>query len=127
MSTFKMPEKTALLVFEGEYEGAEVRCRLDVGMRTALEFVSIEGAEPKQMIELVERFCGKILVDWNLVTGDGDPIDPSPEALLDQPPGFVIALLTKWGETVVAVPAPLDMPSLNGSTLAAAFVETAPE
>jgi len=126
MTTFKIPRKTALLRFEGEYEGAEVRCRLDVGMRTALEFVSIEDAEPKQMIELVERFCGKILVDWNLVTDEGDPIAPTPEALLDQPPGFVIALLTKWGETVVAVPAPLGAPSLNGSTLAEAFEETAP-
>lgn len=124
---FKMPHNTALLVFDGDYEGAEVRCRLDVGMRTAFSFFQArELSDPKDLIEMVERFCEQVLIDWNLVDDNDQPIPCTAEAMLDQPAGFIRAVIANWHEAATAVPKASPAPSLNGSTLPEGFVLTEP-
>ncbi len=125
---FRLPKRTALIQFEdGEYAGAEVRCSLDVPMRTLLTFKRMAGGEVDQVERGYELFGKQMLIDWNLEDDEGQPIPCSTDHFMEQPLAFLNAVTAQWIEAVTGVPKDSNETSANGSTLAAASVPTEPE
>ena len=100
---YKLVPRTALLVFENEHEGAEVKVMLDhpLGM-----FIEAQKLQESQDIEGLCRFVANILVDWNLEDDDG-PIPTDYEGVLRTYPAFINALITEWMKAQVSPAAPL--------------------
>lgn len=121
---FKRPERTVLLQFEGDWDGAEVRCRRSVSTRVALDFADFadlpSASEKKQ---LMKDFAEQVLISWNLETESGEPIPATPDTFLDQETEFTGLIISAWAEATMSVPKASGVPSWNGNTLAAASVE----
>ena len=100
---YKLVPRTALLVFEDEHKGAEVKVTLDhpLGM-----FIEAQKLQQSQDIEGLCRFVSGILVDWNLEDDKG-PIPTDYEGVLRAYPAFINTLITQWMEGQVNPPAPL--------------------
>src|SRR3990172_12111213 len=95
---FRVPVRTALLVFEGDYEGAEVRCVLDVPMGYLLDFSRLAGGDAKAIKEAFVRFSAEVVIDWNLEDDDGKAIAAKPDGLLKVPPAMANLIVGKWLE-----------------------------
>lgn len=121
---FKRPERTILLKFEGDWEGAEVRCRRSVSTRFALDFAGFEALSSSEQKALMASFAEQVLMEWNLEDDAGAPIPATPDAFLDQETEFTGLIMRKWSEVISNVPKVSAVPSLNGSTLAEPFVAT---
>lgn len=122
MPGFRIPKRTALIVFEEghDYHGAEVRCSLDVPMRTLFAFRSMRGESAETIsaeaiAESYKMFAEQILVDWNVEDDDGNPVPCTIDAFLDMPMPFLTAVTAKWSEAVTGVPKASGEPSPNGS------------
>ena len=101
---FKIPVRTALLVFEGEMEGAEVKCRLDVPLGLYLEYAKLADTnDPAQLEEAFQRFSAEVLIDWNLEV-DGDAVPAHPDGMLKVPPAIANAILAAWSQQAMNVP-----------------------
>ena len=117
MSRFRLPKRTALIVFEdGDYTGAEVRCSLDVPMRTLLTFKRMASGEVDQVERGYELFAKQMLISWNLEDDDGNAIPCTPAYFMEQPLAFLNVVTAKWIEAVAGVPKGSDVPLTNGST-----------
>ena len=90
---FKLPQRTAKLVFEDEFKGAEVRVTLDQPLGMLIE---AQALQESQDIEGLCRFVAHILLDWNLEDKDDRPIPATEEGLHQATPAFVDALVTAW-------------------------------
>lgn len=123
---FELPERTALLQFEdGEYAGAEVRCRLNVGMGVMFDLWRLQNSPtPDDIQRAFLLFADEALIEWNL-TRRGEAIPASPEGLGRVPMEFIRLLLAKWQEAAIGVPDPLDSRSANGATSRAGTKRTA--
>ena len=117
---YRLPQRTAVLDFEGTpYDGARVRCRLSVSLRTLLDLQGL--AESRDAAELrvgFMRFGAEVLLGWNLEYPDGAPIPAGAEGMLDLDQEFAQELMTRWVQVVSQPPAPLGGPSGNGATSA---------
>lgn len=113
---FKMPKRTLRLVFEGDFEGAEVVCKRGVSMRQAL---SLQNSEEGSAEENLRWFAENALVSWNLEYEDGTPIPPTADGLLDVDSEFVSLVFQKYTEAVSSVGSPLGDASSNGAQLEA--------
>jgi len=100
---YKLTPRTAKLVFEGEYDGAEVRVTLDHPLR---RFIEAQALQASQDIEGLCQFVAEILVDWNLEDEDG-AIPANYEGLIRVYPALVNNIITRWMEAQVSLPAPL--------------------
>ena len=100
---YKLVPRTAVLVFENEHEGAEVRATLDhpLGM-----FIQAQKLQESQDLEGLCRFVANILVDWNLEDEEG-PLPITYEGVLRSYPAFINALITEWMKAQVNPTAPL--------------------
>lgn len=111
---FKVPKRTALFEFEdGDWKGAEVRCALDVPMRTLFRF---RVADQESAESLYRLFAEQVLISWNLIDDEGNDVPATPEKVLDQPNGFVDAIVQKWMEYLTTVPKDSKDKSIDGST-----------
>lgn len=129
---FRLPTRTARLVFEGEYAGAEVVVKLDVSLGLLLRFLELQevanAVDPdavgesvesaKKTLELFGLFADAALVGWNLERIDGTAIPTGREGMLEVTPAFAQVLLKEWVEVAIVPPAPLVAVSSNGSTSA---------
>lgn len=64
-----------------------------------------------------DRLCSTIaaqLVSWNREDEDGQPMPPTLESLEEEEPKLVHAIIAKWNEAMVGVPAPLESDSPSG-------------
>lgn len=102
---FKMPWRTARLVFEegSLYAGAEVRMRLDVPMADYIESlralyqggIMLSPSDPR-VVEQNVLFLAKMIIDWNLTDDDGNPLPVTTDVLRAQPPKFINDLTDLW-------------------------------
>ena len=122
---FKVPRKTARLVFEGEeFEGCEIVVALDITFEAQLHMQELRGSDdedagPDAQRAILTLFAESALVSWNLEDDGGKPIDVTTEAFLQLPGWFGMLVLNGWGDaikTASEVSAPLDKPSKNGSS-----------
>ena len=131
---FRIPARTARLVFEGDYAGAEVVVRLDLPIGQVLSFLdqslsAEDGQTPataKANLILLQRFAATALISWNLENDEGQPIPATAEGILQVPVVFAQLLLAKWAEAISNPPDPLAGVSANGSTSGPRTVEMAP-
>lgn len=66
------------------------------------------------------------IVEWNLVTEDGDRVEPSVDSLTDQDPSWVMRVFMAWFQAIASVPAPLAKSSPSGTPFPAGSVPMAP-
>lgn len=102
-SGYRLKQRTALLIFEDDYAGAEVKVALDHPLAV---FVEAQKLQESQDIEGLCHFVADILISWNLEDKDG-PIPATYEGVLRAYPAFVNTLITQWMEAQVSPPAPL--------------------
>lgn len=108
---FEIPRRTARIILEDDYDGAEIRCALDVDMGTYFHFQGLmESSDAAQLEQAFREFGDRILIEWNLEEG-GEPIPATAEGVMQLPPALVLAILGKWGEAVGEAPAPLSKQS----------------
>ena len=124
---FKLPVRTATLVFEGEYAGAEVITRLDVpiGLLIQLMDLKVENPTAQDGLKVYELFVKEALISWNLEDAQGQSIPGNVEGLRALTPAFANLMISKWAEVVANPPSPLSEQSRNGSMLAEAQMPTA--
>ena len=116
---FRLPERTALINFEGtDYDGAEIRVRLSV---TFAQFIALrESAQGEDQEGMARLFGETVLMDWNLEDADGKPIPADGDGMLAIPLELTNLIVQHWVEAVSGIPAPLEPPSGDINTLAAA-------
>ena len=117
--SFEIPIRTAKLVFEGEYEGAEVRCRLDVSVDLFLDYARIDETDPAQIEQAFHRFSEEVLLDWNLNV-NGKPVEAHPEGMLHIPVSMANLILGAWRKAVIASPLAETNESNGGSSMPSA-------
>ena len=129
---FSIPKRTMVLTFEGtDYEGAEIRLRLDSSMHEALGIqdnlaelqVVQEAAADKAggnraltrlLAPIFRQFGDIIVVDWNLQNDEGEAIPATSEGMLELPAPFAFLIIEQWAQVVTTPPGPLSETS-NGS------------
>ena len=115
MAKYKLSKarRAANITFEGtDYDGLDIRCTLDLPLKTVLEIQRLAGADSeKKVIEANTIWCDKVLESWNLVDDEGKSIPANSEAALAVAPARLLtALVTKWSELVLEPPANLSKP-----------------
>lgn len=124
---FREELNTALLKFEGEYEGAEVRCRLTVPTEMFLMLQRLVASKDADQInEAFSMFGDDVLIDWNVedpVTGE--PYPATGAGFKHVSPKFAGQIIRVWMEEVAGVSAPLAAPSGNGAMSEAELEMTA--
>ena len=120
---FRIPDQTAHLTFSGtDYDGAEIWVRLNVSFA---HYIALrEAAEGDDQAKMAELFGGEILMEWNLEDASGEPVPTTGDGMLQIPPSLAMLIVQHWIEAVSAVPVPLEPPSGDLSTLAAASIAT---
>ena len=132
----KLPVRAARLEFAGtDYEGIVVRVRLNVPLKTMLQIqefrdnVSAKATSATEvtvdlkdtadsMVEALKLFGRAVLLEWNLEDDNGAPIPVGEEGILAVDVLFAMQIMSHWMEAVSQPPAPLAVPSANGSTSA---------
>lgn len=115
---FKRNPKIYNLVFDEttDYPGLEVQVRtLTMG-----QLVSVWAGEGGRSFDL---FMDR-LVGWNLETEDGEPVPVTREAVEAEDDDMIQAIVKRWTDAVLGVPAPLDGNSNSGGPSAAESVLT---
>jgi len=104
---FKIPRRTARLVFQDAYEGAEVVVRLDVSVGTFLEIQELVDAE--KQLRVFQLFGDTVLDSWNIMDDDGKSIPANGKGMNLIPIDLANIILSQWAEVATGVEAPLEM------------------
>ena len=105
-------ERLAVLVFEGDYKGAEVTVRLNVPMRVFIEARRVAASQDWE--PFLAYFVAEVVRGWNLENADGQPVPVTSDGLASVPLDFLMRLITEWANQVGSVAAPLVSASSNG-------------
>ena len=112
MARFKLPARTARLLFEGEeWTGAEVKVKFDLPIGTLIRLQAL-ARTPDDLTEMCQIIAG-FLVEWN-IEDDAGPLPATYEGLLRASPAFLVKFCEEWIKAQIEVPAPLEAPSTNG-------------
>jgi len=115
---FKIPHKTARLVFEGEeFEGCEVNVTLEMTFAQQEHLDELKAA--KDFPTLMAFIADTAVTSWNLEDDDGEPMPINAESFMKMPGWFGLAILNGWGgalTTASEVTGPLELPSKNGGS-----------
>ena len=114
-------KRVANISFEGtDYDGLEVRCNLDLPLKTVLEIQKLMDSDAQaESIQANTIWCDKILESWNLTDDEGNDIPAnSDSALAVAPARLLAALISKWSELVTELPANLSKPQNDTPILA---------
>ena len=106
-------KRVANISFEGtDYDGLEVRCNLDLPLKTVLEIQKLMDSDDQaESIQANTIWCDKILESWNLTDDEGNDIPAnSDSALAVAPARLLAALISKWSELVMEPSANLSKP-----------------
>jgi len=104
---FSVPRQTCVLVLTGDYEGAEARCRLDVGMGTYFAIADIDTGDNAQIVAACRLFGDEILIEWNLKEDGGEDVPATAGGFMSMPPALCLAMVKAWSEAMTGIPAPL--------------------
>ena len=111
---FQLQRRTALLVFDGDYEGLEIRTRLDVPLGLFLEIQTM--SEANQSKDVLEKFGNEILLSWNLQE-EGNDVPANAEGIMQLPLELSTLLIEKWTEVVAKPEDPLSDQSNSSNIL----------
>ena len=115
---FRIPDKVALITFDGtDYEGAEVRAKLNVNFRYFSEIQATVAEDSTNGLKDAEHFGDTALISWNLEDDDGNPIPANAEGMATIPVELVNLIVGNWAEAVSDIPDPLEGKSNALNTL----------
>jgi hypothetical protein len=115
MSGYRIPRRTARIVLEGDYEGAEAVARLDVDMGFFFDVQEmLNSGDTARVKEAFQKFGDDALMEWNLEDDDGAALPATGEGMMRIPTFLALAMMKRWSESVGQIPGPLVVPSLNG-------------
>jgi len=97
---YKLTPRTLKLIFDGEYEGAEVRVTLDHPLGV---FIEAQKLQVSQDIEGLCKFVAGILIDWNLEDETG-AIPTTYNGVIRVYPTFINLVVTKWMQAQTELP-----------------------
>tara|TARA_Y100000593_G_scaffold92787_1_gene185506 strand:- start:2716 stop:3063 length:348 start_codon:yes stop_codon:yes gene_type:complete len=103
---FLIQRREALLAFPDghEFEGAEIRAKLDVDIGTFLQIQSMtENATAEETRSVFEKFGDDIVLEWNLHDEDGKPVPSNGKGFLSIPPNIATAIISAWAENTATV------------------------
>ena len=116
---FEVKEKTLTVDFTGgDYEGAVVKLRLNVPLRTMFD-IQLLGVAGKDA-EVMQQLGTEVLSEWN-IRKDGKELPATAEGLFEMPPDFGMLLLAQWTKAMNVIEggqggdSPLGGTSPNGS------------
>jgi len=120
---FRIPERTARVAFEGtDYDGAEIKLKLSVSFA---QFIALRESAMGEDQEFMARLFGEtVLMEWNLEDEDGQPLPADGDGMMAIPMDLTNKVVQHWVEAVSGISAPLEQPSGDLSTLAAASTGT---
>lgn len=118
---FKIPRRSAILEFDGDFKGAEIACRLDVNTETYFAVTRLQndvgdGDDESKIRAVLAFFVDHIATGWNLEDDDGQPIELTVNSLMTLPANLTLAIIPKWKEAATGVPVPLEQPSSDGNS-----------
>jgi len=120
---FTVRTKTLVLEWDEstEWPGLQVECRGSLPLGRVLEFqAATRRNEPEEMRDLLRDFGNEVLVAWNAAAESGEDFPATGDGLLALPDSaLALNIVTRWGEAIQGVAAPLGQPSRAPSTLAA--------
>jgi hypothetical protein len=97
---FKLPNRVLTMELE-EYEGSEVKCRLDIKMKTFFELQELANAESTETImKAYEIFGDEILIEWNFEQEDGTPLPANGKGMHELSPQISMSLLSNWVQQI---------------------------
>lgn len=102
LQPYRLPKRTVRLLFEGDYEGAEVVCSLSMSFE-AFRSLQSDG-DDDDALTLNRQFGDEVLESWNLHDDEGKPIPADGEGFVSQPVDFLNLIVLKWGEALAASP-----------------------
>ena len=115
-SGFKIPHKTARLVFEGdEMDGCEVIVSLELSIEGQKHLDALKKGEDTDAV--LKFFAGNCIASWNILTDEDEPMAITGEQLIKMPGWMSLLILNGWGAAVkeaTDIPDPLEPPSKNG-------------
>ena len=115
---FRIPDKVALITFDGtDYEGAEVRAKLNVNFRYFSEIQATVAEGSTNGLKVAELFGETALISWNLEDDDGNPIPANADGMATIPVELVNLIVGNWAEAVADIPDPLEGKSNALNTL----------
>ena len=101
--SFVLSRRDAVLTFpEGhEYEGVEIRAKLDVSLRTFLDLQKIgTDSTPEETAEIFKTFGEVIIIEWNILDEDHSPVPATGEGFLELPPAICTAIIEAWSSQI---------------------------
>lgn len=102
---FRIPIRTARLVFHGDWLGAEVVVRLDVPVQVFMQIQDLVASE--QQLKVFEVFGDKVIQSWNLQDEDGLPVEPTGKGMGDVPLQLANLIVEQWVEVATQPSVPL--------------------
>lgn len=105
-------DKLATLAFKGDYEGAEVKVRLNVPLGVFLEAEKVQRSN--QWGDFLDYFVEHVIREWNMEDGEGKPIPVTREGLAQLPVDLLMRVITEWAQAVGGLSGPLGSASSNG-------------
>jgi len=105
--TFKLPKETKVLQFKDtEWEGAEVEVLIDVPLGDFARFLKMDDTTtlmtlPDEYRWVVER---GIIVSWNLVDDNNNPIPIEPNCMNRLPRMLAREIMRAWFKAVTEIP-----------------------
>ena len=123
MSDFIVPQRELHINLEGDFEGAEIVCKLDVSIGTFIELQKLSGKEDT-VVESYKMFGDNILISWNFLDANNKAIPPNGQGMLALSPGLAVGILTAWTSQASGNPIDSSNELQNSSTLAEESTET---
>lgn len=101
--SFVLSRRDALLTFpEGhEYQGVEIRAKLDVSLRTFLDLQKIgSDTTPDETAKVFMTFGDVIVQEWNILDEDHSPVPATGQGFLELPPAICTAIIEAWASQI---------------------------
>ena len=117
-----------------EFEGLELTCRgASLALLLDIEeggqvLAAVKGSATEEQKQQLRRFyedLASVIVSWNVVTDDDEPVTPDADGLWSRDFDEVMAILSAYTTRVASVPRPLPPASVNGQAVMTGAAETA--
>lgn len=102
---FRIPIRTARLVFSGDWQGAEVVVRLDVPVQIFMDIQDL--VADNQQLKVFDVLGNKIVQSWNIQDEDGLPIEPTGMGMGKIPIQLANLIVEQWVEVATQPSLPL--------------------
>jgi hypothetical protein len=100
---------------DGDYVGLEVETYVSASLGLYWQF-GREAATLDERIERFARFGREVLVSWNLIDNEDEPIPATSVGMNAIPAVLAWDIVNRWIEEIVGVPDPLEPVLSNGAT-----------